>query len=338
MSAGDGLGRDEGPLRDRADGVSVTRGVSESEDGVEAMGTGEDTVPIVLIAAGTDPSGGAGVLADVRVCDELGCWGMPVVTAVVAQSTLGVRGFDGVSPSMVLAQWDAVVDDCPVAVVKLGMLGTAAVAEALVSRLCAVRETGVPVVFDPVLASEAGRPLARQALVAVIRDELVGHVDVLTPNVPEAEVLLGRSISSVEELQEAALALVELGARSVLLKGGHLAGSPGDALAWRGGGVLFLANDVVVDADVHGTGCHLASAIAAHLAHGLALEDAIRGARSYLLEKFLTARWRPGRGREILRRLRSEVAGALRRGAGIDGEGVADPERSSSRVSGPREG
>jgi hydroxymethylpyrimidine/phosphomethylpyrimidine kinase len=163
----------------------------------------------------------------------------------------------------------------------------------------------VGVVYDPVLRSGHGSALSREGLVEAVRGALrEGAVEVLTPNVPEAEALLGEALGSRGALLEAAEALVTLGARGVLLKGGHLDGS-GDAWAWRGAGgveVVWLANEVVVPGlDVHGTGCHLSTALACGLAHGLPASEAARAARAFLAARVREGLWRPGKGREVLR-------------------------------------
>lgn len=257
--------------------------------------------PLVFCVAGTDPSGGAGLAADGRVCAAHGCYGMGVVTAVVAQSTLGVSGYEGVTAQAVTAQWDALRADCAPAAVKVGMLGSAEVARAVAGRLAQARAEGAPVVYDPVLRSGHDAALSRQGLIEAVREALLPDgVDVLTPNVPEAQALLGVEITSAREMMAAAARLQAMGPRGVLLKGGHLDGS-GDAWAWQGR-VTWLANEEVWEGlDVHGTGCHLSTALACALARAPQDgEGAARAARAFLAQRLRAARWRPGRGREVL--------------------------------------
>lgn len=262
--------------------------------------------PRLVLVGGTDPCGGAGLPADLRACEALGCWGFGVVTAVVVQSTLGVRRFEVMSPELVAEQWDCVLDDAPtVSGAKLGMLGSAAVARVLGPRLAALQAAGCPVVYDPVLASGHGVALSGDALVEAVREVVLPAVTVLTPNVPEAERVLGLGAGSIIDLEgalEAAAALCALGPRAVLLKGGHLPGAPGDVLVVGAGERRsVLSHGQLPGAlDIHGTGCHLASALACGLARGERIEEAAAEARAVFLGWLAGARLRPGRGREIL--------------------------------------
>lgn len=244
----------------------------------------------LLTIAGTDPTGGAGIQVDLNVFRDLGYHGLSVVTAVVAQNTAGVRRFEAVEASLVADQLEAVLDDVTPAGVKIGMVGSAGVAEKIASFLERVQEVGgCPVVFDPVLASSSSHALEESGTVDVLRDRLVPLVDVLTPNVDEAERLLGASIDDERDFEEAASRLRELGCDAVLLKVGHLSTEAGERGALRDAlatdaGVTRLAPLESVDEDVRGTGCQLSSALTAHLADGMAIEPATEKARHYLNE------------------------------------------------------
>ena len=256
--------------------------------------------PNILIAAGSDPCSGAGLPADLRTCLEQGCWGMGVMTAVVVQSTRGVRSFTALPSDLVLEQWREIVDDAPPAAIKLGMLGSEAVLRCLQEPLERARGEGVRVVCDPVLAAEAGDPLTGGGgdMTGLFMASLP-LFDVFTPNIPEAERLLGLTLSTVDDAKEAAATLCAKGARHVLLKGGHLPGAPADVWA-SAQGVELMHNRVLEAVDSHGTGCQLASALACQLAQGCKPRVAAERARQHLLDKLVGARFFPGRGRALL--------------------------------------
>jgi len=225
---------------------------------------------------------------------------LPIVSAVVVQSTQGVRRFESMSAALVGDQWDMLLEDCTPAAVKVGMLGGVEVARAMAPRLAAVKAKGVPVVLDPVLRSGHGRALSQDALVVTVREEVLSEVSLLTPNIPEAETLLGVKIDDVASMTQAARSLCELGCEAVLLKGGHLRGAPGDVLVTEGR-ETFLANVPIEGLDVHGTGCHLSTALACARVHDEDWVDATMRARDYLQEALRERIWRPGRGRPIIR-------------------------------------
>lgn len=245
-------------------------------------------VPRVLVVAGLDPSGGAGLVADLEALAAAGARGWAVAAALTAQGRRGARGFEPVSEAMLLAQIDALVEGDRPRAVKAGMLGSAPLARALADRLAAPPLRRIPLVVDPVLAASSGAALFDPG------DQPVGdaYLPVLTrawlatPNLPELALLTGDDVSSDDAAVRAAR---RLPARAVLVKGGHRAGAPVDLLVERGRVTRFTARRRPGTA--RGTGCRLASAIAGYLARGLALEDAIRRAKA-LVGRYLDAQAR----------------------------------------------
>ena len=241
----------------------------------------------VLSIAGSDSGGGAGIQADLKTFSALGCYGMTAITAITAQNTCGVTGIHGIPPEMLKAQIDAVVQDIGVDAVKIGMLHSPDVVHVVAE---AIRTYQLPhVVLDPVMVATSGDRLIAQETVAVLVNELFPLAEVVTPNLDEAGWLLGRSIDGVEALELAAQDLLRLGARAALLKGGHLPGDwVVDVLAVQGeaqgeGAGHRLQSQRIATHNGHGTGCTLSSAIAAHLALGLPLQQAVEQARAYIL-------------------------------------------------------
>jgi len=236
----------------------------------------------VLSIAGSDSGGGAGIQADLKTFSALGCYGMTAITAITAQNTCGVTGIHGIPPDMLKAQIDAVVQDIGVDAVKIGMLHSPEVVRVVAD---AIRTYRLPhVVLDPVMVATSGDRLIAQETVAVLVQELFPLAEVITPNLDEAGWLLGRTIGGVDALQGAVDELLALGAPAALLKGGHLPGDwVVDLLGTRGGVAQRLESARIVTHNGHGTGCTLSSAIAAHLALGLPLQQAVERARSYIL-------------------------------------------------------
>jgi hydroxymethylpyrimidine/phosphomethylpyrimidine kinase len=236
----------------------------------------------VLSIAGSDSGGGAGIQADLKTFSALGCYGMTAITAITAQNTLGVRAIHGIPVDMLRAQIDAVAEDIGVDAVKIGMLHTPDVVRVVVKAIA--RHQMLQVVLDPVMVATSGDRLMAQDTVEVLVQELFPLSTVVTPNLDEAALLLGRAIDGADALDEAATALLALGAPAVLLKGGHLPGDTvTDVLALAGGGRLRLQSPRIATHNGHGTGCTLSSAIACHLALGLPLPQAVEQARSYIL-------------------------------------------------------
>jgi len=236
----------------------------------------------VLSIAGSDSGGGAGIQADLKTFAALGCFGMTAITAITAQNTQGVRSIHGIPPAMLRDQIDAVVEDIGVDAVKIGMLHAPDIAEVVAD---AIRRHALPhVVLDPVMVATSGDRLIAPDTVAVLVEALFPLAAVVTPNLDEAGMLLGRGIADEAAMEAAAQDLLGLGANAVLIKGGHL---PGDALvdllARQGGEPPLRLRAARVDTrNGHGTGCTLSSAIAAHLAIGLALPEAVSAAHAYV--------------------------------------------------------
>ena len=237
----------------------------------------------VLSIAGSDSGGGAGIQADLKTFSALGCYGMTAITAITAQNTCGVTGIHGIPPEMLKAQIDAVVQDIGVDAVKIGMLHSPDVVHVVAD---AIRTYQLPhVVLDPVMVATSGDRLIAQETVAVLVQELFPLAEVVTPNLDEAGWLLGRRIEGVDSLDDAAQDLLRLGANAALLKGGHLPGDwVVDVLALRGQPqTQRLESQRITTHNGHGTGCTLSSAIAAQLALGLPLVQAVEAARAYIL-------------------------------------------------------
>lgn len=236
----------------------------------------------LLILAGSDPGAGAGLQQDLKTATLSGVYGFTVVTALTVQNSLGLQAVHPVAPEVVAAQLDAVLTDFPVAAVKIGMMGTAANIRALARRLRDLEEMP-PVVLDPVLAAGRGGSLLEEEGIDLLKAELFPLTTVLTPNVPEAARLTGKAIETPVRLEEAARELQALGPAWVLAKGGHLAGEPVDVLT-DGQKTYHLEGTRLAAPHNHGSGCLLATALAAHLAQGLTVPEAANQARELVRE------------------------------------------------------
>jgi len=248
----------------------------------------------VLIIAGSDSGGGAGIQGDVKTVTALGGYAMTAITAVTVQNTLGVFGVHPIPIEVIEAQARVVLEDLGADVVKTGMLGSRETVEA-VAGLLDGPAAGVPAVVDPVMVAKGGEPLLAAEAVAAVRERMVPRAALLTPNAPEAEALTGLSVRSEADLRRAGEILLRLGARAVLMKGGHLEGMVVvDLLLGADGLERRFESARVAGPNTHGTGCTLASACAAGLAQGLALADAVERAHAYTAEAIRRA---PGFGR-----------------------------------------
>ena len=233
-----------------------------------------------LTIAGSDSGGGAGIQADLKTFAAHRVFGTCAITAVTAQNTLGVTMWRAVASDLVTAQIEAVAGDLGVDAVKVGMLANAAIVEAVAA---AIAELDLPhVVVDPVMIAKGGDRLLEEEAVAAIRAELLPLAHVVTPNVPEAEVLSGRTIRSVDDMRAAGERILELGPRVVLVKGGHLEGPESIDVVCTAHEVFELRRPRIDTRHTHGTGCTLSSAIAANLALGLDDRSALSRARDYL--------------------------------------------------------
>jgi hydroxymethylpyrimidine/phosphomethylpyrimidine kinase len=255
--------------------------------------------PIVaLTIAGSDSGGGAGIQADLKTFAALGLFGASAITALTAQNTRGVRGVHAVPADFVVAQIEAVRDDLTVAATKTGMLATAEIVRAVAELAAAGALPNL--VVDPVMVSSSGDRLLEPAAERLYVDALLPHAVVLTPNLREAEVLLGYPIRTLAEQHEAAYAIGRLGAAAVVVKGGHAVADAADEavdVVWDGTSTYELRAARVDTPNNHGTGCTFASATAAGLAHGASLREAVAAAKEYVSGAVLGGRdWRIGSG------------------------------------------
>lgn len=239
--------------------------------------------PRALSVAGSDSGGGAGIQADLKTFSALGVYGMTAITAVTVQNTKGVSGYEALSPTIVADQIRAVVTDIGVDAAKTGMLASAAIVEAASDAL---RETGVPnLIVDPVFVSKHGHPLLEEDAVRALRDRILPLATLVTPNLPEATGLAGFEVSTRDLMEDAAEAILTMGPNAVLVKGGHLEGATdADDLFFDGGRMEWIAGERIDTPHTHGTGCTLSSAIAAHLARGAGLPDAVRAGKAFVTE------------------------------------------------------
>ncbi|EAU41428.1 phosphomethylpyrimidine kinase [Fulvimarina pelagi HTCC2506] len=237
-------------------------------------------IPNILSIAGSDPSGGAGIQADIKAISANGGYAMAVIAALTAQNTRGVRGFTVVAPDMVRSQIETIRDDIRIDAIKIGMLGDAAIVRTVAEVLGTI---DAPVVLDPVMVAKGGDRLLAEEAVAALRDLLVPRAAILTPNLPEAGDLLGRApAQDIESMREQGEALLALGCKAVMMKGGHL--PRGEAID------LLVTDDDTVELEAprtntkntHGTGCTLSSALATALGAGFAPIEAARRAKAYI--------------------------------------------------------
>ena len=239
--------------------------------------------PRVLSIAGSDSGGGAGIQADLKTFSALGCYGMTAITALTAQNTCGVRAIHAVPPQMLRDQIDAVMEDIGADAVKIGMLHSPEIVQTVAQAID--RHAMQHVVFDPVMVATSGAVLIDDAAIEVLVRELFGRAAVITPNLDEAALLVGYPLGSKQDMERAAFDLLAKGARAVLLKGGHLPGhNVMDLLLSAGGEKLWMEAPRIDSPNTHGTGCTLSSAIAAHLALGASLPDAVQQARNFVRE------------------------------------------------------
>jgi len=247
----------------------------------------------LLIIAGSDSSGGAGIQADIKTASALGTYAATAITAITVQNTLGVRAVHPVPSDIIIGQIEAVMDDIGVDAVKIGMVGTADAIAAVADGLLNL-PPGTPVVVDPVLVATSGDLLLEPGALDALKTRLIPMAAVLTPNTPEAEQLTGLGISSTQTRKQAAQRLLNLGCRSVLLKGGHENQTTITDLLVTADGDVELNHQRIDTRHTHGTGCTLSTAIAVNLAHGFETRRAVEAAQAYVLEAIATA---PGFGR-----------------------------------------
>jgi hydroxymethylpyrimidine/phosphomethylpyrimidine kinase len=232
---------------------------------------------IALTIAGSDPSGGAGIQADLKTFHQFGVYGEAVVTLITVQNTRTVSRVDVVSPDLVCQQIEAVVADMPPAAAKTGALGSAEIVEAVAEL---AKSFSFPLVVDPVMISKHGKPLLASGAVEILKHRLLPHAALVMPNIPEAEALTGIGIRGTDDMLAAARKLFEYGPKAVLIKGGHLAGDPVDLLF--DGGAREYKSRRIETRHTHGTGCAYSAAITAGLALGMRLQDTIAAGHGFV--------------------------------------------------------
>ena len=236
----------------------------------------------VLTIAGSDSGGGAGIQADLKTFSAIGCYGMSVITALTAQNTQGVKGIHAVPPAFAVQQIEAVLSDIGADAIKIGMLYSAELIEAVAQAL---KKYGArKIVLDPVMVAQSGDKLLKDDAIEAIKTHLMPLADVVTPNIPEASVLCGMQLTQWSDIESAAETLAEYGSRSILIKGGHGEERKSTDLLFLAGEGRFvsLEADRIETRNNHGTGCTLSSAIAAYMAKGKDIEEAVQKAKTFM--------------------------------------------------------
>jgi hydroxymethylpyrimidine/phosphomethylpyrimidine kinase len=244
-------------------------------------------VPVALTIAGSDPSGGAGIQADLKTFHQFGVYGQAVITLITVQNTIGVERVECLPPDLVLQQIRAVLEDIPPHAIKLGALGNAAIIEAVAAALADFRG---PLVIDPVMVSKHGAALLTVDAVEVFKRLLLPRAFLITPNLMEAAALTGQNVETEEQMAVAAATLVASGAHAALIKGGHLAGTRADDLLLDDAGIPHVLPQTRIETrHTHGTGCTYAAAITAQLARGADLRAAVESAKRFVTDAIRTA-------------------------------------------------
>jgi hydroxymethylpyrimidine/phosphomethylpyrimidine kinase len=246
--------------------------------------------PVALTIAGSDPSGGAGIQADLKTFHQFGVYGESVITLLTVQNTQRVSRVEVMDLALVLEQLEAVLEDIPPSAAKTGALGSRAIVEAVAER---AKRFPFPLVVDPVMVSKHGAPLVDEAAVESMRTKLAPVAALIAPNCQEASLLCGRSVTNLDEAHDAAEAIARLGARAVLIKGGHLAGWATDVLYMNGAWHTYPAARVPTE-HTHGTGCTFSAAITAGLAKGMEIPHAVAAAKQFITAAIRT---NPGLGK-----------------------------------------
>lgn len=237
---------------------------------------------VALTIAGSDSGGGAGIQADLKTFQELGVFGTSVLTAITAQNTLGVHAVQSVDVSMVTAQIQAVLNDFQVKAIKTGMLFSSDIIEAVANEL--TPHSAIHLVIDPVMIAKGGAPLLQNEAVIALRRHLLPNATLITPNIPEAEVLTGKRIVTETDMTNAATALLSMGASAVVLKGGHRQDVPyaEDLFLSASGEHFLMRSKRIATQHTHGTGCTFAAAVTAELAKGCSLEESVVTAKHFI--------------------------------------------------------
>jgi hydroxymethylpyrimidine/phosphomethylpyrimidine kinase len=236
------------------------------------------SLPRALTIAGSDSGAGAGIQADLKTFAALGVYGLSALTAITAQNTLGVNAAVAIDPELVVAQIDAVLSDIGANAIKTGMLANGNIISAVATN---IQRWHLPLVVDPVMVAKGGASLLAPEAVEALRTQLLPLATVLTPNIPEAEVLTGRSIQGLDEMEAAARDLYAMGPQFIVVKGGHSAGQPVD-IFFDGETILHLVAERVNTLHTHGTGCTFSAAITAFLARGSSVLNAVQDAKTYI--------------------------------------------------------
>jgi hydroxymethylpyrimidine/phosphomethylpyrimidine kinase len=239
----------------------------------------EKEMRTALTIAGSDSSGGAGIQADIKTMTVHGIFATSVLTVLTAQNTTGVYGVMEVAPEFLAKQLDCVFTDIYPDAVKIGILSSVEIMKVVAQKLRQYEAHHV--VLDPVMVATSGSRLMQEDAVAIMQEELFPLAEIITPNIPEAEVLTGMTIQDGRDMEEAAIRLAERSGCAVLCKGGHRVNDANDLLC-RDGEILWMKGRRIDNPNTHGTGCTLSSAIAANLAYGLSLEEAVRRAKDYM--------------------------------------------------------
>lgn len=233
----------------------------------------------VLTIAGSDCSGGAGIQADLKTFSSLGTYGMSVITSVVAENTSRVISVHNVPVNIIKEQIDAVFEDITVDGIKIGMLNDIDTMKVVAEKLNQYKP--VNVVVDPVMIAKGGHALMQKEALSSLKNEIIPFAYLLTPNIPEAEIIVGREINSIEDMKNAALKIHNMGSKNVLIKGGHLTGDAVDVLYMDGEFFTFTSKRINTK-NTHGTGCTLSSAITAYIAKGHTVKDSVENAKNYV--------------------------------------------------------
>ena len=244
------------------------------------------TTPRVLIIAGSDSSGGAGIQADIKSCAAFGAYSATAITAVTAQNTVGVQQVELMPAELVRAQIRSVLSDIGADVIKIGMLGNADIIEVVAEE---IEDSDAFVILDPVMVATSGDNLLEEKAIETLKTKLLPLADLITPNVPEAELLTGLKIDDVDDLTKAGDALLKMNVYAALMKGGHLDGKSVVDVLVSEEGANIMSGPRIRSRHTHGTGCTLASAVAACMALGAPLEEAVTAARDYVFHAIKTA-------------------------------------------------
>jgi hydroxymethylpyrimidine/phosphomethylpyrimidine kinase len=235
----------------------------------------------LLIIAGSDSGGGAGIQADIKTCAALGGYAMTAVTAITVQNTKAVYGVTAITPAMIAEQMNVVLDDLGADAIKSGMLFDEDAILAI-SAVIEAKAKHLPFVLDPVMVAKSGDALLKNSALTALQKKLMPLAALITPNIPEAELLLGQRIHTISDMRLAAKNLSQTGAHSVLLKGGHMHGDTLFDILWDGEKLHEWQSERIISTHTHGTGCTLASAIATYLAQGLSEHESVEQARLYV--------------------------------------------------------